>query len=194
LNTTYIFLGIFFYFTIILVIPLINRKKQTTPNHYLNLFKPLFPTWKFYDDFEESRLLFYRAKFIDTNTNDTINSFKESTFSDWLPLYQNPKSALSSLFINSHGNLILAVHSHLQTLLQELEDHNEAEPFQESITYKITKNLVSYALKNKYDSSYVYQFKLAVANEEALAIEDILVSPIYEVIIPEQKKLERQNA
>jgi hypothetical protein len=154
---------------LIIVFSLFKKTSRGIENKYLNLIKPLIPSWKFYDDFEETRLLFFRVKVSD-----------EETFSEWAPLYQTPRPALKAFFINHQGNLILAAQSHIQTLIHDIGEHNDQTPFQDSLTYKITKNLVSYALKKKFTKAFIYQFKLASVNEKAEVQEDILVSPLYE--------------
>ena len=148
---------------------LFKKTSHGIENRYLNLFKPLIPSWKFYDDFEETRLLFFRAKVTD-----------EETFSEWAPLYQTPRPDLKSLFINHQGNLILAAQSHIQTLVHDIGEHDDKIPFQDTLTYKITHNLVSYALRKKYTKAFKYQFKLASVNDKTEVIDDILVSPLYE--------------
>ena len=114
-------------------------------------------------------MLFFRAKVSD-----------EETFTEWAPLYQSPKPNLKSLFINNQGNLILAAQSHIQTLVHDIGEHDDKIPLQDTLTYKITNNLVSYALRKKYTKAFKYQFKLSSVNELALVVDDILVSPLYE--------------
>ncbi len=169
MNSIIFILCILIYFVLIIAFSLFKKTSQGIENKYINLIKPLIPSWKFYDDFEETRLLFYRAKVSD-----------EEIFSDWAPLYQTPRPSLKALFVNHQGNLILAAQSHIQTLIHDIEAHSEEIPFQEDLSYKITKNLVSYALRKKYTESFKYQFKLASVNEKCEVIEDILISPLYE--------------
>lgn len=173
MNSIIIALCILLYFVLIIAFSLFKKTSKGIENKYLNLIKPLIPSWKFYDDFEETRLLFFRAKVSD-----------EETFSEWAPLYQTPKPNLKALFINHQGNLILAAQSHIQTLVYDIGEHDDKNPFQETLSYKITNNLVSYALKKKYDKAFKYQFKLASVNAQAQVIEDILVSPLYEEEVP----------
>lgn len=137
MNSLIILLCIVLYFVLIVVFSLFKKTSQGINNPYLNLIKPLIPSWKFYDDFEETRLIFYRAKVSE-----------EEAMSEWAPLYQNPKATLQSLFINQ-GNLILAAQSHIQQLLHDIEVHDDKTPFEETLSYKITKNLVEYAIKKK---------------------------------------------
>lgn len=168
MNLIILLLCVFLYFVLIVVFSLFKKTSQGIDNPYLNLIKPFIPSWKFYDDFEETRLLFYRAK-----------KSEDEPFTDWIPLYQNPRPTLSSLFIN-RGNLVLAAHSHIQQLLHDIEFHDDSKPFEETLTYKITKNLVSYAIKKKYPEGFTYQFKLASTDLLAHPKEDILLSPIYQ--------------
>lgn len=153
---------------------LFKKSSKGIDNNYINLIKPLLPSWKFYDDFEETRLLFYRVK-----------TSEEELFSEWSPLYQAPQSTMSALFINHQGNLILAAQSHIQTLIHDINSQTQNEndeliAFQDCLSYKITKNLVTYALRKKYSQSFIYQFKLSSVSDNAKILEDILVSPIYE--------------
>lgn len=168
LNSIIILLCIVLYFILIVVFSLFKKTSQGINNPYLNLIKPLIPSWKFYDDFEETRLLFYRAK-----------ASEEEAFSEWAPLYQNPRASFSSLFVNQ-GNLILAAHSHIGQLLHDIEIHDDKASFEENLSYKITKNLVTYAIRKKYPGPFTYQFKLSSVDLMAKPKEDILVSPLYQ--------------
>lgn len=168
MNSIIILLCILLYFVLIIVFFLFKKTSSGIENQYVNLIKPLIPSWKFYDDFEETRLLFYRAK-----------TTPEETFNEWAPLYQNSKATFSSLFVNQ-GNLILAAQSHIQQLLHDIEVHDDSKPFEETLSYKITQNLVIYAIRKKYPQSFYYQFKLASVDEKAQPREDILISPLYQ--------------
>lgn len=173
MNSLIILLCIVLYFILIVVFSLFKKTSEGINNPYLNLIKPLIPSWKFYDDFEETRLLFYRAK-VST----------EEAFGEWAPLYQNPKASFKNLFVNQ-GNLILAAQSHVQQLLHDIEVHDDKTSFEENLSYKITKNLVTYAIRKKYTQNFTYQFKLASVDLMARPKDDILVSPLYEEIICE---------
>ena len=166
LNSIIILLCIFLYFVLIIVFSLFKKTSQGINNPYLNLIKPLIPSWKFYDDFEETRLLFYRVK-----------ADEAEVFSEWAPLYQNSKATFSTLFINQ-GNLSLAAQSHMQQLLSDIETHDNKTSFEENLSYKITQNLVVYAITKKYTGAFAYQFKVASVDVTAKPREDIIISPI----------------
>ena len=167
MNSLIILLCILLYFVLIIVFSLFKKTSQGINNPYLNLIKPLIPSWKFYDDFEETRLLFYRIK-----------TSEDQAFSEWAPLYQNPKASFSSLFVNQ-GNLMLAAQSHIQQLLHDIEFQDDKIPFENTLSYKITQNLVTYAISKKYVQPFTYQFKLAAVDVIAQPREDILISPLY---------------
>ncbi|MBC7429964.1 MAG: hypothetical protein H7336_15225 [Bacteriovorax sp.] len=169
MNSLIALLCVLIYFVLLIAFSLFKKTSQGIENKYINLIKPLIPSWKFYDDFEETRLLFFRAKVSD-----------EETFSEWAPLYQTPRPTFPTLFVNNQGNLILAAQSHIQTLIHDIGEHNDQTAFQDTLTYKITKNLVSYALRKKYNDHFIYQFKLSSVSDKAEIMEDILVSPLYE--------------
>ena len=82
------------------------------------------------------------------------------------------------MFVNQ-GNLMLAAQSHIQQLLYDIEIHDITKPFEETLSYKITQNMVIYAIRKKYPKSFYYQFKIASADELAHPREDIMISPLY---------------
>jgi hypothetical protein len=75
LNSLIIILSITLYFVLIIAFTLFKKTSKGLENNYLNLIKPLIPSWKFYDDFEETRLLFFRAK-----------ASENEAFAEWAPL------------------------------------------------------------------------------------------------------------
>lgn len=171
MNSIIFFLFVLLYLVLLVFFSLFKKTTVGIDSPFLNLIKPLIPSWKFYDDFEETRLFFYRIK-----------KNESETFSDWIPLYQAPAPKLAHFFINPQGNLILAAHSHIQTLIEDIEHHDAKLPFEETLSYKITKNFIHYALIRKFHEGGFYQFKLASSNLEAKPLEDIMVSPLYNLL------------
>lgn len=147
------------YLAVLILFYVLKKTSKGIQNPYLNLIKPLVPSWKFYDDYEETAMLFYRTS-------------KED---EWKQIYRAKESSFKSFFVNPDGNLILAVHSHIQQLLHDIEHHEGPGSFEESLSYKITKNLVNTIAHNN-----PFQFKLAVVTAEGAPKEDILISPWYE--------------
>lgn len=171
MNSIIIFLFVLLYLVLLVFFSLFKKTTVGIDSPFLNLIKPLIPSWKFYDDFEETRLFFYRIK-----------KSESEVFSDWTPLYQVPSPKLMHFFINPQGNLILAAQSHIQTLIDDIEHHDVQLPFEETLSYKITKNFIHYALSRKFTNGEFYQFKLASSNLEAKPLEDIIVSPLYSLL------------
>jgi len=168
MNSIIIFLFALLYLVLLVFFSLFKKTTTGVESPWLNLIKPLIPSWKFYDEFEETRLFFYRIK----KSEDDI-------FSDWIALYQVPKANFKNFFINPRGNLILAAQSHIHALLDDIEHHDPHKPFFENLNYKITKNFIHYALHLKYPKESSYQFKLASVNLNAEPIDDIIISPLY---------------
>ena len=75
---------------------------------------------------------------------------------------------------------MLAAQSHLQQLLSDIEFHDDTTPFEETLSYKITQNLVIYAIRKKYNKSFIYQFKVAAVDISGRPREDIIISPLYQ--------------
>jgi hypothetical protein len=118
------------------------------------LFRPLLPTWRFFEDVGAVSVLHYRSG----RTSGSLGAW--NTFSA-------PAStrSLGSLFLNPQGNLELAKHALVERLAQELGPDVE-----QNVSYKLVKNLVRSLLVE----GAFYQFKISHGSEETL------VSPVYE--------------
>ena len=123
-------------------------------------FKPLFPSWKFFDESTDTPVLLY--KYLDET--------------DWKIVFPPPPKRWFTLLWNPRGNLYLAYHSHMQQLLGDLSafDENKLDQFHHHISYKITVNFVK-ALR----PIRPYHFKVSAIKKTALGfevLEDILIS------------------
>lgn len=167
-----IFYILIIYFVLLIIFNLFRKTTQGIENPYINLLKPLVPSWKFFDDYEETRLFFCRIK-------REINGDEEQPFTEWFPIYQTPPSNFARLFINPQGNLTLAAQSHISTLLSDLESLPENEAFEETLSYKIANNFICYYVNKKFKDIKVYQFKLTIVDSLAAPKEDIFISPLY---------------
>ncbi len=161
-SKTLIIICILIYLILIVVFSLFKKTSKGINNSYLNLIKPLIPSWKFYDDYEETIMLFFR-----------IGN------SPWFQIYRSPKPALSSLLVNAEGNFVLAAHSHIEQLLNDIDVHQDNTRFEETLSYKITKNFVWYAIKKQHSLVDSFQFKLSTVDENGEPKDDILLSPVY---------------
>ena len=101
----------------------------------LQLFRPLFPSWRFFEDVTEIPIMFYRA------------APAGGEFGEWQPVLKVLKRRWSNLFINPSGNLNLAAHSLLQQLEIELGEvpPEQAESFETSVAFELAKNLACYS-------------------------------------------------
>ena len=141
-----------------------NKKIINSP--LLNFFKMIFPSWKFFDESADTPVLLYRDLRSET----------------WIILFPPPKTSWKQILFNPKGNLYLAMHSHIQQVLDDLNhlDPKELEHFQDHISYKITNNFVS-----TISSVKEYQFKISSIrldqfnNNHFEVLEDILISPPY---------------
>jgi hypothetical protein len=170
MNSLIVFLCLAIYFTILLVFNVFRKTTVGSKNVYLDLIKPLIPSWKFYDDFEETRLFYYRFK-----------KAENEPMSDWIPVYQTPTPKLKNIFINPTTNIILSAHSHIGVILGDIEvpADQSLNHFENHTSYKLAKNYITFYLEQKYHSILSYQFKIAVAGENAEPLEDIILSPLY---------------
>lgn len=127
----------------------------------LHFFKPLFPSWKFFDESTDTPVLLYKM-------------LDETQWKLAVPL---PHRHWSHLFFHPKGNLYLAYHSHMQQLMGDLTafDEKRLDEFQHHISYKITANFVK-VLKPPRP----YHFKVSAIKKEGegfVVLEDILLSP-----------------
>ena len=159
------------YFVIIILFTLIKSPK--IESRTLNLFKSMFPSWKFFDESLDTPVLLYRTK-------------KSDLFGPWQILLPPPNFQWFNVFFNPKGNFYLACHSHIQQLLGDLTNTDETQIplFHHQISYKITENLVRFELQ-KQNIESEFQFKLSAIklnkNAPFEVIEDILISPVLQL-------------
>ncbi len=126
----------------------------------LTFFKPLFPSWKFFDESTDTPVLLY----------------KHLDESDWKIAMPVPPKRWYNVLWNPEGNFYLAYHSHMQQLMGDLTafDENKLDEFHNQISYQITENFVKMLNLQK-----PYHFKVSAIkkNESGFEIvEDILLS------------------
>lgn len=126
----------------------------------LSLFRVLFPTWKFFDEFASVPTLHARVG-----------------NGPWRRLLPPHVRRLSALFLNAQVNLTLAYDSLLVRTVQELQDLSEHQNFAQTVTYQMLHALVREQL---VDLQPNYQFKLVLTALDAKGDgEEILISPRY---------------
>lgn len=145
------------YFISIILLSVFKTPEIKSP--LLNFFKPIFPSWKFFDESVDTPLLYYR----------TING---QEVSGWIICVPHAPKKWFHIFINPTGNFYLAYHSHIQQLLGELDACNDDQitAFHKSVSYKMTENFVRFELQRK---NYIGNFQFKISDQQ----DDILLSP-----------------
>jgi len=126
----------------------------------LTFFKPLFPSWKFFDESTDTPVLLY--KYVEE--------------SEWKIAMPVPARRWFNFLWNPSGNLYLAYHSHMQQLMGDLThfDDNKLHEFHEHISYQITENF----LKQK-NLTRPFHFKISAIEKTPagfIILEDIILS------------------
>lgn len=154
---------ILIYFFLIIAFSLIKNKPIESPT--LNLFKFMFPSWKFFDESVDTPVLLYKL----------VNQEK------WKICFPYPKRKWFHFLYNPEVNFYLAYHSHIQQLLGELNNFDDLklDEFHKTTSYKITENFVRF-LKPTSE----FQFKISSIkkfdNDQFEILEDILISPLLQ--------------
>jgi len=130
-------------------------------NFLLNFFKPLFPSWKFFDESTDTPVLLY--KYLDEN--------------EWKITIPVPPKHWTNFLWNPRGNFYLAYHSHMQQLMGDLThfDETKIHEFHQHISYQITENFVK-----QLNLTKAYHFKVSTIEKTKrgfIILEDILLSP-----------------
>ncbi len=122
------------------------------------LFRVLFPSWRFFEEFGSLPALSYRIK-----------TKPSQDFGPWMSAIPSPKRPWHSLFLNPEGNLFLAFHSLLEQCTDDLEefDGKELNSFTQTTSYLLVKNLTEHQIKNHHketlSSETRYQFRLTAS-------------------------------
>ncbi len=138
-------------------------------NKFFSLLKLFFPSWNFFGGSSDTPYLLVKVN------------------SEYVPVFPPPQVGWSSFFFNPFGNLYLAHHSNMQSLLNEIY-HNQDNPhfkLEDTPIYAIAKNWVEYYLfqNNINAKNYNFKFSYVKFNLDKLEIlEDIFISPDYELL------------
>ena len=134
----------------------------------------MFPSWKFYDESNDTPILLY--KIIDKEVGSENND-------QWKICFPPPKVKWFHFLLNPQGNLYLAYHSNIQQLLGDLENCLESKlgDFHQNPSYQIAENFVRHELRTKKTLAD-FQFKISniktYAASDFSIEEDILISPV----------------
>jgi len=166
--------AILFLIYLTLICALSYAKKTYFSGRVMNLFRSLFPSWRFFEELAEVPVLFYRT------------GATESSLGEWQEALPQGKRFWGNLFLNPRGNLVFACGTLLDQLMNDIEawDTQKELKFNESVSYRLVKNMVLvWMKKNPYvDGLGVYQFKVSCVRQGASqdGLEDVLISPVYE--------------
>jgi hypothetical protein len=142
-------------------------KRRTVPGKTLYLLRALFPSWRFFEDFDGESALFLRQ------------SCSTGNFSEWQRCLPRAERRAHHLLFNPKTNYILAVGSLVQQLLAEISDLDctNAQSIEKLVSYQMVRNLVESELAKSQSvpRASQYQFKVSGSGE------DWLVSPVYEI-------------
>tara|TARA_Y100000590_G_scaffold470551_1_gene666258 strand:+ start:5301 stop:5717 length:417 start_codon:yes stop_codon:yes gene_type:complete len=103
----------------------------------------LFPSWRFFESFEEVPVLFHRIK-------------KDGEWTPWTRTLPFPKRKGTILFFNPQGNTIALFHSLFQRLVAEINEGHFA--VEQSLSFQLIQNIVERYLS---EESKTYQFRIA---------------------------------
>ncbi len=158
----------------IIMIALSTRQSAYVPGKTIYLLRALFPSWKFFEDVCQLPVLYYRF------------AREGEEFCEWQNCFQKPKRHLSAVIFNPQGNLLLACNGLLQQLESDIEelDASKADKFDQSVSYRLTKNLVIYQVSKQHQchAGFRYQFKVASLMQGSTdeTSEIFLTSPIHQ--------------
>lgn len=140
-----------------------------------SLLRGFVPSWKFFDVAgTEFRL---EARF----------GKNEESLGEWVNCLPPIRRELKNLTFNPYGNFLHACHNHLSHLNADILECEDAADLQSRATYRITRNMVEYQLKDLEFTKppFTYQFRLLVdqaaskGSPSGHAREEALISSIY---------------
>jgi hypothetical protein len=154
------------YFSALIAFSLLKRSAPSgSLGKVIQLFRAFFPSWRFFEDFDEAPVLYYRLE-----TGD-------GSYGTWERCLEKPKRRALDLVFNPHGNYVLAAGSLVQQLLSDIEQVEDSKPdeAEKLVSYQLTKNLVSYQIKKHQAHARAARFQFKISANT----EDLLLSPSY---------------
>ena len=129
----------------------------------LNFFKVFFPTWSFFNTFN----------------NTPILQFKIFPEDPWADLTPPPRRHELSLFFNARVNYQHACNNHLLQWLQEMQkmDEEQLKNIESSQAFQIAQNMVSFGLRQNHVFES-FQFRLLLRSPLNNKEEVILTSKV----------------
>lgn len=133
----------------------------------LQLFRVLFPSWRFFDSAAPTPRLMVRT----AQPGEPLGAYHDA-----LPALPRRWSAL---FLNAEGNLRLAYHGLLERLVSDLAelDEGDAESARQLLSYELVVNLARASLRDVQPADR-FQFKVQHVRGTAEP-EDVLTSAVH---------------
>lgn len=129
---------------------------MTKVTYLTSLLRPTLPTWRFFENAEETAILYFR------------HGEDRNQLGDWITFAAKPGNRrIFDLFTSAAGNLELAKHALVERLTRELSPENEIE---ETVSYQLVVRLVHFLAPE----NACFQFKISLRDE------DVLISPVFE--------------
>ena len=132
---------------------------------YLQNFKALLPSWKFFDRVGVIPVFSFRVD--------------AGSWSQWRPHY---KRGLKTLFFNPEGNFTLAKVSLLERVLGELGALQIPEQYVNTVSYALLREWARDEVL-KIGTAHTFQFKVSLCDQRIAECEfaDVLISIEHEV-------------
>ena len=148
----------------VLVLSFSFFKARFLDNAFFELFKSLFPSWKFFDESIDTPVLLYR--FVS----------QKGPANEWQIAVPVPPRRWYNVLWNPEGNFYLAYHSHMQQLMNDLMtlEDEKMSSFHHHLSYQLTANFLKARHFNR-----PYQFKVSTIKKTEAGfevLEDILLS------------------
>lgn len=138
-------------------------------NKVFSLLKLFFPSWNFFGGSADTPYLFVKIE------------------NGYVPVFPPLKVGLNHLFFNPQGNLYLAYHSNMQSLLNEIYLNQDNPQFNliDTPIYNLAKNWAENYLNQNHIDVKDYSFKFSYVKiklDKIEILEDIFISPNYELL------------
>jgi hypothetical protein len=169
-------LPVLLFLGVVLVLAL--TRARPLPGRAFALFRALFPSWRFFEDLASLPQLKFRT------------SFPEGPWVECIPPHHRNAGAV---FLNASGNLRHACNSLVEQTVSDIAELTDLTPVQEvenahqnfsdSVSYRLTCELVRYQLLNAHGvaSGTPFQFKITSAEAASSEQQNVLVSLVHEV-------------
>jgi hypothetical protein len=141
-------------------------QRRPLPGPSVALLRSLLPSWRLFEAPEGQVLLLARS----------AGSAEEA----FVPAIPAPARGLTSLLFAPRGNLLLACHDLVDSLVSDLAElgPTQLEQAEQLVSYRLVQNMVQWQLRARHPHLAAYQLKLVSRSQDGL-LEELFVSPVY---------------